>query len=92
MNVRLEGSRLLSRQFAANAASSSRNVSHRVHNETPFVAAVRVNIPDHSARESTAETQPKFQPRFLRLRAIIFQYFTRFDSLQQASDAARNSK
>jgi hypothetical protein len=45
--------------------------------ETPSVAAVRVNNPDRSPSESRAETQPKLHPALLSLSAMISQYFTR---------------
>jgi hypothetical protein len=37
------------------------------YNETPSVVAVRVNNPDVSPWEWTAETQPQLQPALLRL-------------------------
>jgi hypothetical protein len=42
------------------------------YNETPSVVAVRVNNPDVSPWEWTAETQPQLQPALLRLSAINF--------------------
>ena len=44
------------------------------HNETLSVA-MRVNNPDCSPSNQSAETQPKLQPDFLRLSATLSQYF-----------------
>jgi hypothetical protein len=51
----------------------------RVHNETLSVAAMWSAIQIVRPSQSKAETQPQLQPAFLRLSAIISQYFTRFD-------------
>jgi hypothetical protein len=50
------------------------NFSSGVHNalgRRDVASAIQIVRP----RESTAETQPKLQPRFLRLSAMISQYF-----------------
>jgi len=47
----------------------------RVHNEAIPVVAMCVRNPDCPAAESIAETQPQLQPAFLRLSAMISQYF-----------------
>ena len=46
-----------------------------VHNETLSVVAVRVNNPDRTPLRIN-DTQPQLQPAWLRLSAMIFQYFT----------------
>jgi hypothetical protein len=47
----------------------------RVRNKTLAVVSMRVNNPDRSPWQSTAETHPKLQPALLRLSAIVSQYF-----------------
>jgi hypothetical protein len=60
------------------AASSSRNAvnfsSARTMKRFPSRCASAIQIVRHSV--STAKTQPKLDPRFLRLLAMISQYFT----------------
>jgi hypothetical protein len=47
-----------------------------MHNKAPSVVAMRVNNPDRSPSESSADTQPQLQPALLRFSMMISQYFT----------------
>jgi len=52
----------------------------RTHNVTLSVAAMRVSNPDCSPLGINGGNEHKLQLRFLRLSAMISQYFTRSDS------------